>query len=838
MELLNHFNKTIDDFYDMVGALDLVDGNLTDLGFNVDIALNSIAEVVYAVAGIWTLNSEVLIKLRAIGQTWSKWCDNCKTRLQSWCKSLILVHEFFDFELTYEDLAVFLAKYSLASLYDLGEDFLKYQTNFLACRLFEQTVMPERPASLPADESDGCIFHKQYRRQFHKMWRHNRRLQFAYSLIQFKRGCLPVSELMQIKAIAKHATTLGTKPTNKLSRSLAEEIRRTVREVLGKGNLIEMEGLLAPSTSAHFENTRVGFGAAPIVSEQCQTICENHTNCNFSLFDCSCHKWLIYEKEGFELMEHFDLGPQPSPDLKVELLSSAVLSGKSLNTCEVHSVLEPFKVRMITAGNSETGYLGRYLQKRIHARVGKHPVFEFTHQPASLDSLRDDIGDLAPGEVLVSADYEAATDNLHPYATKVAWEACSGWYAQSKTDFRTINSLGQSMLCGQILNYRKSINKILGDEQFPLVGPWNFSAYEKLTLLGLTDSVVQQRGQLMGCILSFFLLCMINATSVRIAFEKVHRMKFSLRDLPLKINGDDALFRATPAVVEEWSKIATTLGLKPSLGKNFVSRDFAMINSELYEYMDWRFGMKIPKCYTPYMNLGLLMGQGRVQEDTRCTIKFINGSENSEPVGARSRYLIKGWSLKRQKRLISLFTELNRDKLETTSRGWGIPESLGGLGIPHVTNHSVKSLVVAAYLDRLDPESYSDWMSKISGTDLNPPPFVQEAMNLNHRILRLCSESKWGDPLEKSTNELPLLTGVTWRTTSYNYVKKERYKNSSEHFYNCLYHKAVRSGVAAKTHEQIQSYVGKVKYFPTTESVRQQMLNWIPKIRVQYMPEN
>ena len=84
-----------------------------------------------------------------------------------------------------------------------------------------------------------------------------------------------------------------------------------------------------------------------------------------------------------------------------------------------------------------------------------------------------------------------------------------------------------------------------------------------------------QRGQMMGHILSFPLLCMINYSA-------------SSLDLPsgrfMRINGDDVLFPANRREYRQWEINTKNVGLKKSIGKNYYSRDMAMINSEVYTW--------------------------------------------------------------------------------------------------------------------------------------------------------------------------------------------------------------------------------------------------------------
>ena len=79
----------------------------------------------------------------------------------------------------------------------------------------------------------------------------------------------------------------------------------------------------------------------------------------------------------------------------------------------------------------------------------------------------------------------------------------------------------------------------------------------------------------MGHILSFPLLCMINYSASTLDLPK---------DRFIRVNGDDVLFPATPKEYRRWETNTRNVGLKKSLGKNYYSRDTAMINSEVYTW--------------------------------------------------------------------------------------------------------------------------------------------------------------------------------------------------------------------------------------------------------------
>lgn len=928
-------------FFDCVSAVFIGVGESSD-GFDANGLIQAIAvEFFQAPQGVWYLDfTEILSVITALGSRWDQWTLTCPLRVHSWLTSLQEVFGHHSRELTQTDLGLFAAKYSLAALADLGEDFLKYQTNFVACKLFLQDEYPVRPLSLPEGEKDGFLFPSQHRWLFHRLRNAKERLRVGYNLIQFKRGCQPVSTIKRLKALAKHAKALGRlgKDKDELAPWI-EQVKRAVSETLGAPRRGELERLLPPSTSSHHGYSRAEYGALPPLQNLGRPFatCENHTELTFSIFDCDCHHWLIADTEAspdlpekglarsachyaalsyaVNLQERVNpipeaktvsfVCPKPAEDLKSQVFMQSLFSSKEEDSkCDVHTVLEPFKVRTITAGSATLGWIGRFWQQKIHKKVGEHPVFEWTHAPCSFQSIRATFGSVPPENVLVSGDYEAATDNIEVELTKAAWEACAYWLEDDPAEREVVVQVGHAMLSGQNLQYATSIKRILKDAGISAAQKDNTQVLEyiveQLKLQGIDLCLEQEQiqGQLMGCILSFFLLCMINAATCRSAFEQHYGRAFSLREVPMRINGDDILFHAVPEVVEIWKVNALTCGLKPSLGKNFVSREFAMINSEMY-----RFEKRSPKFFTkpylvpdqghwvsklerkrrelctlsqvvwaqsplgglqpswkgeylveggygilpsyleptkflPYLNLGLLTGVGRVQEDSRVTSKFIFGDGGrTESVGARARALVKGFSKTQSKRIIERFVAVNRDVLQSTTRGWGIPEDLGGLGIPFIDNHSVEGLVVAAFLDQADPALYKSEIQRIKGVCLAPPPHVVDALDVQTKVLKSVAVKRWGTEEESRKTQLPLLVGATWLGCDLEQDGSSRCVGNAEAAYRHLVRRSVNSGVRAMTRERLQALEGKVIVYDFDLSIISQMRDWVPLIDHRLVPK-
>nr|QKI79946.1 RNA-dependent RNA polymerase [Erysiphe necator associated ourmia-like virus 117] len=142
------------------------------------------------------------------------------------------------------------------------------------------------------------------------------------------------------------------------------------------------------------------------------------------------------------------------------------------------------------------------------------------------------------GEVFVSGDYESATDNLNLDVAR-----------------HILNLINRS--CSRVpLWIRDLASDTLGG-----------------LIEGPERTVRVRRGQLMGNALSFPLLCLQNY----LAFRFLHP-----RRVPVKINGDDIVFRTTQGEFEKWSAGVTACGLTLSVGKTAVSKHWFSLNSTFF----------------------------------------------------------------------------------------------------------------------------------------------------------------------------------------------------------------------------------------------------------------
>lgn len=188
------------------------------------------------------------------------------------------------------------------------------------------------------------------------------------------------------------------------------------------------------------------------------------------------------------------------------------------------------KWRLVTKFRAERSFLAP-VHKAIYNHLSKKPWLlrgEATPDRFEDFTKKDD-------EVFVSGDYESATDNLNLWVTRA--------------------------LLQEIRSTSRHIPRAVWD------------AAELSLVNRFPDGKVQARGQLMGSLLSFPLLCLTNFIAFKWAVP---------RKVPLRINGDDIVFRCTQAEKEKWFKEIETSGLRVSKGKTLVSKNVFSLNSTFF----------------------------------------------------------------------------------------------------------------------------------------------------------------------------------------------------------------------------------------------------------------
>jgi len=482
---------------------------------------------------------------------------------------------------------------------------------------------------------------------------------------------------------------------------LARSVREVCRQVFSKREF--REGSAFPSISGHFDSSRRLSGAAKVLQGFLPVVVDNDL--------VSMHY-------------HPHCGVVVRRGNVVEVLASEFFKRKRSFDCKPSFILEPLKVRAVTAGPSLEYYSVMPLQKFLWRTLKEHPTFELIGTPVTAEILSrvllgNKYTDQRPTAFL-SGDYSAATDNLRSFLSRTAFdEICTLLRVPS-----WMRRVGSKALVGHRIHYQ------LGGMKGQVVDQWN--------------------GQLMGSPLSFPILCIVNAAICKLSFEMddmnlMQESKYGARlsSLPLLVNGDDCVMTYTLGQKQAWERVAALAGMEPSVGKCYWSSRFLQINSEnfiLERDDEGRYQFES----VPYHNFSL------------CSAQKAKGGEDRHwsDLGSSARHFIKGFDPKEQDRMISVFIRRQRPLLNKAPDkiSWFLPECLGGLGIPWLRDPAelerettYRQRLLATYL-RGRIEAGESPLRR--GMSAQIPIWVQRGMR---------EAARWEIPLKGSLEEISVL---------------------------------------------------------------------------------
>jgi len=428
---------------------------------------------------------------------------------------------------------------------------------------------------------------------------------------------------------------------------------------------------------------------------------------------------------------------------------------------KVVALPEPFKTRIITKSEAYLNYYGKPLQKAMHSVIKKQKWGFAIGRPIVVKDVQERFSLIPEGWVIVSGDYDAATDRLNSDATRASLFA-----ALSQLDVSdNCKRLFEKIMLDQSLSYENTL-----DDYEDEVG------YEEAVALLPEGFVQQSNGQLMGSILSFIFLCIINAAAFmaavrrwgilyeeefdeiftkevvsrkgKISYKATHPEWLTLDDLVsvfgLMINGDDILFKGPRSLVRIWYETVAQCGLVPSIGKNYQSRTFFTVNTMLF-LREEESGSII---YNPYVNMSLVFGND----------PSLGANYSTDPSlfslaaqGIQKRFL-EDHPTDFQSVLNTYWLSVNRPYLTACclGRNWFVPKSLGGLGLKsdRIGDNWItpKQGRIAAFLaTRADPKQVFDLTLEISVKSL------KDSTNL--------SSQKARNLLTAVTNHIPMVFG-------------------------------------------------------------------------------
>lgn len=615
---------------------------------------------------------------------------------------------------------------------------LKTKTaNFLNSWLRQPLVPVKYTGDFP-DVLLGGLAYRWVRSKMH-VWSFPEKLSFCASILYCKSGLTrpgPVEMTREVINTIKTLTTapvpLGSAPLVDLPRewgleetegessyhrkidlvandeTIERQLRRTVRELF-QGHQYTLSDRISPSfpsTSANYVNGRGGAGSVGTLLADSELMLGNE----FAELKLSEARGSVLTGETStsnwrDLDETDDRAPHLTEEIVItyddtDLRNSyARFYFKTLKLAMTEEPIaitvplsEALKVRVITKMPPFTSFCLKPLQKFLLRTISKCPVFELTTNGGDTPAyvLQQLGAALRPDEIFVSLDYKAATNELLSRPSEIVADEISrvcNLSIQERILFKT--SLIHHSIRPDKKIWKDVIEATLtADEikqELERLGKTSVSA---LADYWIETQSEQKRGQLMGSITSFPILCIINATCIRWALEIGRKTPLLLKQCPMAVNGDDGIARTNQRGWEAIQRLTKFVGLQLSIGKTYTSQQFININSRFYYYdpenPDTFVGdrgvlRKQPFKLIRHVLSGVLRGLTRSGGDSAVPVF---GTDQVATIGARCRKLLELAPKGTERILYKKFIYYNHDNLKKFNVPWYIPEWLGGLGLP------------------------------------------------------------------------------------------------------------------------------------------------------------
>jgi hypothetical protein len=382
---------------------------------------------------------------------------------------------------------------------------------------------------------------------------------------------------------------------------------------------------------------------------------------------------------------------------------------------KVEAVIEPFKVRTISKGESLPYYIAKPVQKVIHTCMRSMPVFRLIGTPFDPTMLMDLVQNFRKfcptmlsrtGEQYewMSIDYRDATDGVSAIGSKKTLGELIGDLMFQ--NFNLFNLL-VSVLAPHHVSYpRISITEAQALELMEKIAIQRMNGVDPhINLIveeykGLfkfyidIDPVDQLNGQLMGSILSFPILCLLNfALTVYVIKSEFPQLTMEQISGIVLINGDDNVYIGNDRMWRLHVLLGEKIGLRMSVGKAYKHPCYVNINSASVHY-DLRLKNSTPRL-VPFMNTGLLLGNHKV-------LDRVGGDDcvdEQRPIISVTNLVVSGALPGKQKDLLAHFLKINRNEIsrEAQGRNMFLPVGLGGFGV-------VRPL---GFRTRITPEQYT-----------------------------------------------------------------------------------------------------------------------------------
>lgn len=615
------------------------------------------------------------------------------------------------------------------------ESYLKFQMSSYCAKILKQDLYAEMPES---SRWTVEFFLPGYFKKFLRLKMFSKesdlKIQLAWDMNQLKRGMSPVRFLTVVEELMNHQKDMtkivktDEETLHSLGRTVAELFpkfdKRDISLLCSEQPLLEFQPTV-PSSAACYENNRRQQGAHRVI---CKNLEERVKSWQFGVLtqsqDCEEDEVppftpILKAYPGYDVKAAFD-----------EILETCLSTYADKPVpATVVALREPFKVRVITKSAAKANYVGVPLQKYMHSHLRTNTIFSALDHPLTTSDLSHfvELKKLNPDWNLVSGDFKGATNTINSDATCVALGTVMARLNLSNE----VQDLMEKVVSAQEIHYRGALDgfkcspdKIDGSYDADL-----FDRFLNRPNSAVPDVTMQTNGQLMGSILSFPLLCMINASLFRQVVEEYEGREVSLARCyevyGLKINGDDILFIAPQKLIDLWKQKVSMVGLYLSIGKNWVHPYIFTINSQLFTIK----GDKLVE--TKYVNWSLIHPEYNDQFTLSNYYRTVDSLQHKLLEGLTPEFRLKANELFMFAN-IPMLTALTAE----TNQNWFIPRHLGGFGLETYEDYdaTVYQRRLATYMEtRTTPED--NLLMKFAYSDRVVPPHLLQKLDWYNELV-------------------------------------------------------------------------------------------------------
>lgn len=594
--------------------------------------------------------------------------------------------------------------------------FYKYKLASFYSYLMDQEMPPTPPELTNNDVAHVLIggkFYKwvlsikhQKKKEFTFEWKSS----FAYAVLQAKKGLeRPDKKFIQNEEFETFKKLVTKKKDNFYLKNLPHDwskvtdnnveyilskeniktqLKRTVREILKEKSYTYNDRVQTffPSTNANYNNTKSDAGTLGFIFEHEDLFLKDLMSKDKLV------NQIVHESGKSNLI---DIINDTMLQEKFEILYNRIqiYSRTEMAIAIPLGLAEALKARVITKGPPAHYFILKPLQRFLWKTLFQHEsgVFKLIGKPVDANIVSESIGENRDDEEFLSVDYSDATNGIRAWVSECIMDEISN-ALNLTSDERTacIESLTQHVL-------ELKLETKNGKKLFPLNKLKQLQEQFKIDIDSESIQLPQKEGQLMGSIISFPILCIANAAILRWTREVDTYRDLDLSRSKILVNGDDGLLRTTKRGKQVWELIASELGLKPSVGKVYYSKEFLNINSALFikiepivqkeNYPKWNSYMKKfkPKITflkeVNYPNMGIIKGYKRSTKGGTDKIS-LRDIMTEQSIGANCTYLINNCPENIKGKAYKLFLNENWQLLQRYKIPWYLPERLGGLGLP------------------------------------------------------------------------------------------------------------------------------------------------------------